>query len=93
MTTMALNAAYLRAKRAEAKRNGLCGQCRKREPASGLVTCAECLRARELRERAKQLGPDAWCVECQRGDGAHRLGCRRRVPALMRSAAGGGGCP
>lgn len=75
------NAEYLRARRAAAKAAGMCGQCRKRRAVEGCSTCRECLDVHELKQRAIDLGPNAWCVECQRGDSRHRVGCRARRAA------------
>lgn len=44
-----------RAKRAEARANGMCGACRNRRASDGLATCQECLLAkRESRARVRR---------------------------------------
>lgn len=81
---MTRNATLLRAARVRAAKSGRCTSCRYGTPRDGLHTCDRCLErtARNKRLAAKQLTVSAaWCVECQRGDGAHRFGCVARRAA------------
>lgn len=71
------NAEECRARRARAKLTGHCSTCVSRPAEPGLSSCSVCLAARSLK-----LGHVDWCIECQRGDGRHRFGCK-----AMRRAA------
>lgn len=69
-------ASSLKQKRAQARKEGLCGTCCSRRPSEGFRTCDGCLsNTRESHQRMKLAA--AYCTKCQAA-GFHRPDCPSR---------------